>query len=566
MATPSIELIEGVTHPTRDGAALLAADVFRPAKPGRYPTIVMRTPYDRRWAQTNNYAPPHWFAERGFVVVVQDVRGRGTSTGEFYPFAHEADDGEDCIYWAAGLPYSNGAVAMYGLSYPGATQLQAARRAPEPLVSIAPAMTSADYHEGWTYRGGALELAFAKSWAEMLAMATALRLGRNDQYRSLAASYAASDYSYLPLTSLQPLRESGLAPYFFDWLDHPDRDGYWRKWSLRESYSTMTAAALHVGGWWDIFLSGTLTNFAGMSRAAGTGEQYCVVGPWTHAIDESQNHRPGLGGVVANPLDDLLLDWFDHTLRGATLQNDPAPVRLFVLRANRWLGLESWPPPGAVQQDWFLDSGGRANSDRGDGRLVDTPPSQSSPDRYVADPLAPVPSIGGASCCTNLIAPMGPAPQAPVETLNGVLVYTSEPVSETVLIAGPVSAVVYAATSARDTDIVCRLCIVDRAGRSVAVSDGILRGRYRKGLDKQTPTTPHEVNEYRIELQPTCVEIRAGERIRLQVTSSAFPRWDVNTHTGRVIATDEPSDAVVAMQEVIHDQTCPSRLIITVLP
>jgi uncharacterized protein len=564
MTDRSIELVENQSHETRDGVRLIA-DIFRPTKPGRYPTLLMRTPYDKVSAQTNNYAPPQWFARQGFVVVVQDVRGRGASGGEFYPFRHEADDGEDCIEWVAGLPFSNGVIGMYGLSYPGVTQMQAAKRAPQHLTSIAPAMTSADYHEGWTYRGGALELAFATAWARMLASGEALRHRNVENYRALTASYAAADYSALPLMHSEPLRESGLAPYFFDWLHHPGSDDYWRSWALADSYKDMTVPALHIGGWWDIFLTGTLQNFAGMKRSGAAGEQRCIVGPWTHAIDESQLHCPELGGVVPNPMDHLLLDWFDHTLRGETLRADDGPVRLYVLRADRWMDCVDWPPPDTTAQTWYLASDGRANSDRGDGRLSREAPQESPPDCYIYDPLAPVPSLGGASCCSNEVAPMGPAQQGSVETLNAVLVYTSEPFDMAAVLVGRVHTALYAATSGRDTDFVCRLCVVDRDGRSTSITDGILRGRYREGVGHEVPTRPHNVYLYDVELQPTAVEIRAGERLRLQVTSSAYPRWDRNTNTGGVISADEPHDAVVVRQEVFHEAVYPSRVTITLL-
>ena len=554
----AIDLLVNQYHETRDGVRL-AADIIRPSKPGRYPVILMRTPYDKIVAQTNNYAPPHWFARHGYVVVTQDVRGRGASGGEFYPFAHEADDGVDCIEWARDLSFSNGRVGMYGLSYPGVTQMQAARMAPEGLRSIAPAMTSADYHDGWTYRGGALELAFAKSWATLLAMSGARRANASETYRALASSYALAEYDDLPLVSTEPLASCGFAPFFRDWLEHPTRDDYWTRWALEPSYGNITAAGLHVGGWWDIFLKGTLANFTGM-KAAGSGIQRCVIGPWTHAIDESQLRCPSLGGIVANPLDDLLAKWFDLTLRDGTDMLPQEPVQLYVLRGNRWLGFDAWPPPGSQQMSWFLDSDGKANSDRGDGRLASDQLVGGPPDTYVYDPLAPVPSVGGASCCSELVAPMGPAWQAPVEALNDVLVYTTTPFTKAVVLAGPVSVVVFASTSGSDTDLVCRLCVVDRDGRSLNISDGILRGRYREGLDHEAFIEPNYVYEYAVELQPICVEVHPGEKLRLQITSSGFPRWDRNMNTGGRGWLEGCENAVVARQSIYHTDLYPSRL------
>lgn len=560
----AIELLENRSHTTDDGVELVA-DIYRPTAPGRYPTLLMRTPYNKTLAQLNNYAPPEWFARQGYAVVVEDVRGRGRSGGEFYPFATEASDGEQSVAWASELSFSNGRVGMYGLSYPGVTQMQAARSGTAPLTSIAPAMTSADYHQGWTYRGGALELSFATSWARMLAKGDALKAGDAVAYSALARSYGAGDYNDLPLSATQPLADLGVARYFFDWLSHPDRDEYWTRWALHDSYATMTVPGLHIGGWWDIFLEGTFQNFAGM-RATGRAQQRCVVGPWTHAIDESQLHCPKLTGIIPNPLDDLMAAWFDHTLRGATDTLPDAAVRLYVVRGDRWLSTNDWPPNNLEQQTWFLASGGKANADRGDGRLLLDGAAAGPPDTYVYDPLSPVPSIGGASCCSNEVSPMGPADQSAIECLSSVLIYTSPPFDATRVVVGEVGVVLHAATSGVDTDFVCRLCVVDRAGRSINISDGILRGRYREGLDKQVPTMPSEIVEYTIALQPVTVQVAAGERLRLQVTSSAFPRWDRNLNTGAANADDGPAAAVVVRQHVFHDAQNPSRLVVNLLP
>jgi putative CocE/NonD family hydrolase len=557
-----IELLEQSWR-TRDGVAM-AADVFRPLGPGRYPVLLMRTPYDRRRAQSSSYASPYWFARHGFVVVVEDVRGRGESEGEFAPFEHELADGHESVEWAASLPWSNGRVAMYGLSYAGVTQMQAAVSAPPSLASIAPAMTSSEYYEGWTYRGGALELAFAVSWAVSLGQDVARRAGDAGAFNLLATTYdreLALAYAALPLSELAPLRSHPYTPFFRDWLDHPTNDGYWRRWALQQRYDRIAASGLHIGGWWDIFLAGTLENFTGIT-AATTTTQRCVVGPWTHAIDESQLHCGRMGGVVPNPLDRWHLDWFNHTLRDA---DDPwkQPVNLYVLRADRWLATTTWPPPDTKEETWFLASDGLANSDRGDGRLEQQAPESSPPDVFTYDPLSPVPSLGGASCCSAAIAPMGPAAQARIEASNDVLIYTTEPFERDRLLDGRPVVALHVTSTAPDTDFVARLCVVDTTGLSVNAADGIQRvGALAvdgEPIDLSTPT------RITISLQPLCVHVGRGERLRLQITSSSFPRWDRNFNTAKAPATCGPFDAVIARQHVLHDRDHRSALLIGVL-
>jgi uncharacterized protein len=269
----------------RDGTTLYA-DIYRPATGGPFPVILMRLPYDKTQAENITYRHPSWYARQGYMVVLQDTRGRWRSEGEFYSFAHEADDGYDAVEWAAALPHSNGRVGMYGFSYVGATQLQAALRRPPSLRTIGPALTGSQYYEGWAYNGGAFALAFNASWVTNLAMDTARKRGDDGHTRDLAAAFlgAPAWYGHLPLDEYPPLASHDLARYFFDWLAHPSNGEYWRRWSVEEDYARIDVPALHVGGWYDVFVGGTVRNFDGLRRGAGgdrsRAAQQLLVGPW----------------------------------------------------------------------------------------------------------------------------------------------------------------------------------------------------------------------------------------------------------------------------------------------
>jgi putative CocE/NonD family hydrolase len=546
----------------RDGVTLYA-DVYRPADEGPFPVILMRHPYDKTQAQNINYSHPSWYAQRGYMVVIQDVRGHWASEGEFTPFLNEAEDGYDTIEWAARLPGANGHVGMYGFSYAGATQLMPDKLRPPSLVTACPALTASQYYDGWTYNQGALALAFAMSWAVSLAGMEARRAKDDAAMASLQAAYANSqgwNWS-LPLAEFPPLTGK-YGSYFFDWLAHPTYDDYWRRWSIDEDYSRLTIPALHIAGWYDIFLSGSVKNFVGMRTAGGSDAarvgQKLVVGPWTHMpLAPTSVTQEGCGpGMV----DDFQLRWFDQFLKGDETGILDAPVTLFVMGAEEWRDYPDWPPPESEPVRWFFHSNGRANSRFGDGTLSLDAPGEEPPDLFTADPMAPTASIGGHSCCLNFVAPMGPADQRAVEELNGVLVYTSEPLAEPMELIGDVTVRLYAATSARDTDWTARLCEVYPDGRSINLQEGIVRARYRDSLSEPSLLEPDRVYCYDISLGPVGVRITAGNRLRVTIGSSDFPQWDRNLNTGGALYQEPASAAAVATQTVLHNAQYASHL------
>lgn len=554
----------GVAVPMRDGT-VLRADVYRPRAPGPCPALVLRTPYDKAEAQQVTYQHPAHYARHGYLVVAQDVRGRHASEGTFTPYRHEAADGADTIAWAAGLDDCSGRVGTYGFSYAGAAQLLAAAERPAALSCASPAFTSSDFYDDWTYVGGALNQAFVVSWVvQMLAGPDLARAGALAEASRILDAQADIPrlYRSRPLADLPLLRDTGAAPYFFDWLRHDTRDEYWRSISIRERHAQITAPCLHIGGWYDTFIEGTLDNFARLARGNDDGRQRLIIGPWAHApwgrTVCGRDFGPEAGGVV----DEAQLAWFDHWLKGSAM--DGAPVRVFVMGANLWREARGWPVEGIGAQRWYLHAGRGANSVSGDGRLDRTPPSDEPADVYVTMPGRPVPSAGGRASIDPAVVPMGPADQSAVEARNDVLVYTSSPLSSDLEVIGTIWLQMFAATDGLDCDWVAKLLDVDEKGQAVNVCGGVLRARFRESLEQPKLLRPNEVQEYRLRVGSTANLFRRGHRLRLLISSSDFPQYDVNPNTGDHAAIVGPFNLRVATQAVFHTTARPSHLLLPV--
>ncbi|MCW2991774.1 MAG: CocE/NonD family hydrolase [Solirubrobacterales bacterium] len=556
-----------VRVPMRDGIAL-AADVWRPADGVPVPALLQRTPYNKDMA-----ASPEVFrmANAGYAVVVQDTRGRYASEGTFAPFVHEADDGEDTIAWVAARAWCDGGVGGFGSSYVGATQWLAAARAPAALRAMAPNITAADYHEGWTYQGGALQLGFSLTWALMfLGLGeVARRLGaREATAGDVGAAIAAADrlhdlFPHAPLAGMPGVE--GVAEYWREWLEHPSYDEHWRPLAPRERYEDVVAPALNIGGWYDLFLAGTLQNYRGMRERGGSDaarRPRLLIGPWAHAnvTGDFPERAFGLaGGALLADVTGRQLRWFDHHLKGADNGvADELPVRLFVLGIDAWTDEADWPPPDA--REWRLHLGAG-------GALTETPPGDEPEDVFAYDPADPAPTVGGATFLPGLLvgANAGPRDQRAIEERDDVLCYTTTPLEYPLTVIGDVVLVLHAASSARDTDFTAKLVDVHPDGRAEIVCDGILRARYRDSLAAPAPLEPDRAYALHIEVGATAIVFRAGHRIRLEVSSSNFPRFDRNTNTGGVIAHDGPDDFVVARNRVFHDERRPSHLVLPVV-
>ena len=344
----------------RDGV-VLRADVYRPKTSDAVPVILMRTQYGKTGAQVepSRYQTPDWFASHCYLVVVQDIRGQGASGGTFTEFAHDQDDGYDSVEWAAGLPGSNGKVGMYGSSYVGATQWLAATTAPPHLVTIVPANTASDYYDGWTYEGGEFRLAFILPWAMGLATTAAENRGDTATVQALKAASADPTrwLDFRPFKDLPPMQPASptVAPWYFDWIRHSTRDDYWARWSIRDRYPNVRVPVLDFEGWYDAFLAGGVENFAGMVDRGGTPDaranQRLVIGPWDHVDWGRPDSDPApllkaIGAVANSPINELMLNWYDHYLKGQSNGVGGAPrVDYFLMGANRWKSATAWPLP-----------------------------------------------------------------------------------------------------------------------------------------------------------------------------------------------------------------------------
>lgn len=580
---PNKILIErNVPVPMRDGT-ILRADIYRPDGSERLPTVLCRLPYNKDDPMMRKEGlDPIRAAEAGFATVYQDTRGRYQSEGEFYPFVYEGRDGYDTLAWLAAQAWCSGAVGMTGASYFGATQWLAAVEQPPQLKAIFPVVTTSEYYEGWTYQGGAFQLGFALLWTlTALAPDLATRLaGRNETdageaSRLLAAGDEISQqYNYLPLSTVPSLQNSKAARYYFDWLAHPTNDEYWQSIAINRRYQRIQVPAYNVGGWYDLFLHGTLENFTGMrqeggSEVARTGQRL-LIGPWAHGNWSGEYPDYGFGYLNSADTVDLTglqLRFFGHYLRGDQNGADQEPpVRLFVMGENRWREETDWPLPTTQYTNWYLHSDGAAGS--GAGRLSPEKPGEEAWDVYLYDPRQPVPSSGGPTFLPRLRlgAYSGPHDQRPVEARPDVLVYTSAPLEQPLEVTGPLQMVLYAATSAADTDFVVRLCDVDPDGVSRILAEGILRTRFREGYDAPRLITPNQVYAYVINLAATSNLFRAGHRIRVDITSSSFPRFDRNTNTGHPLGQDGLNDVQPALQTIFHDADRPSHIILPIIP
>ncbi len=556
----------------RDGVEL-ATDVYRPAGDGPFPVVMLRLPY-------NKEQPLLLFlsgdvlriAQAGYAVVVQDCRGTFQSQGDFNPYFQEAEDGADAIAWAAAQPWSSGAVGTMGASYYGATQWLAATRSPPALKAMAPFITTDQYYDKWTYQGGAFQLGFIVQWATgTFAVGEAVRrLGRGEADAATlggaiqAADAVADRYYHLPLAELPELAD--LAPYFADWIAHPDYDDYWRAIAPCEHYDAITAPALNFGGWYDLFLGGTLANYTAMK---GRTAQKLVIGPWVHGYNGGVYAERNFGMLAHDAVADVTAEqirWFDHFLKRED-NGVPAdkPVKLFVMGVDVWREEDDWPLPDTEWREYYLHSDGRAAG--AGGTLSVAKPDREPADAYLYDPRDPVPTVGGATFLPGLFvaANAGPRDQRAVESRADVLCYTSAVLEEDLEVTGPVSLVLYVRSSARDTDFTGKLVDVHPDGRAMILTDGILRARYRGGFDRPESLTPGTVYRLEIDLVATANVFRAGHRIRLEVSSSNFPRFDRNTNTGGVIATETADDFIVATNEVLHDAAHPSHLLLPVI-
>ena len=573
LAAPQVLFERNVPMKTRDGVTL-HADVYRPAGEGTFPVLLQRTPYNKDNAADFGRKA----VARGFMVVVQDVRGRYTSEGDWYTFKHEMEDGYDTVEWAAALPHANGKVGMFGGSYVGATQMLAAIGHPPHLAGICPVVTASNYHENWTYQGGALEQWFDESWTSGLAQDTLDRAIRKDS--NAVVGDRVLPLTQFPVFNLQPIASGAqltreLAPYFLDWLAHPTYDGYWKQWSIEENYDKIQVPALTIAAWYDIFQGGSLKNYLGLRDHAGSetarSTQRLLVIIGGHSGFGRKIGDVDFGDDAAFDENAATLDWYDYLFLGKQNQFADAtkPVRIFVMGQNEWRNEAAWPLERATATSYYLGSSGKANSAAGDGALVTAKPAQTKPtenkaDTFVYDPANPVPTVGGPLCCDPMHLGPGPRDQKDVEARPDVLVYSTPPLDADLEVTGPVTLDLFAKSSAVDTDFTAKLVDVWPNGFAQNLTEGILRASFRESTyGEPKPINPGQIYEYKIDVWSTSNVFLKGHRIRLEVSSSNFPRFDRNLNNGKRAA--DSSDFVKATNTVLHDAEHPSALVLPVV-
>ena len=575
---------------TRDGV-LLATDVYQPAAPGRYPVILQRTPYGLRLGhgcfERTSGAMAFW-AEHGYVGITQDSRGTFRSQGTFHPIVQEQADGYDAVEWAAKQSWSNSRVGMAGASYYGVTQWQAALTSPPHLLAIAPSQTATDYHDHWTYVNGVFDLWFAQSWLLNFFTPDEFRRREIAKGQSPESALKASDEylaggkeqifskwaSQVPLTSFDGYRT--LAPYYYEWLAHPNYDAYWAKVDVEAHWGDVKVPAFITGGWSDLFALGSVRGFMGLRAHGGTP----AARDGTMLIMQPGGH--GGEGVIdygrASDLDTraFQLRFYDRYVKGTTPEpaRDPA-VQLFVQVPpdggtkghGFWVTADAFPLPATQKIRFNLRSGGRANSRRGDGVLDQDKPSDGPDDTFVYDPNKPVPSYGGGLCCLSLgpYFGSGAQDQSVIELRDDVLVYTSAPLPGDLPAIGPVSVTFWARSTARDTDFTAKLVDVHPSGFAQNVLDRVVRARFRAG-SKKPPSLiePGKAYQYTIDLGYAGSVFKRGHRIRLDISSSNYPHLARNHNTGAEPATD--AQLVAATQRLLHHAQQPAFVELSVVP
>lgn len=554
-----------VPVPMRDGVKLYA-DVYRPAKPGKYPVIVSRTPYSSERAPAA-YDSAVYFARRGYVYVLQDVRGRHESEGKWEPFRNDIEDGYDTIEWAAAQPWSTGKVGMQGGSYLGHVQWRAAMAKPPHLVTIFPSVAATSLYHDWITLNGGWRLSFNFGWGPVRQES---RIMQNTGPHTLAGGPESLSYDkmlwHLPLTDMQRLAGRN-AQFYKDWIAHPDYDAYWKKINAEEVMDQIGIPVHTFGGWFDIFSQGTLRGYTLMATKGATEtarkKSHIVIGAWGHGSSRRFGDMD-FGPTAHVDAHALELRWFDYWLKGVQngLDKEP-PVKVFVMGRNQWRAEWQYPLANTQYKKMYLSSKAGANTLRGDGTLSWDAPSAAGKDVYRYDPNDPVPSWGGNNCC-GTPTPAGPKDQRNVEGRRDVLVYTSEYLKEPVEVTGPVKVVLYASSDARDTDFVAKLVDVFPDGRSISVAEGIMRAKYREGTDKPKLLEPGKVYEFTVDLVGTSNEFQKGHRIRVDVTSSHFPQFDRNPNTGEPFGTS--GVVKVATQTVHHSGQHASHVLLPVIP
>jgi putative CocE/NonD family hydrolase len=569
-AAQEITVDSNVSVPMRDGVQL-ATDIYRPAGDGKFPVILIRTPYQKDMVELK----ARYFARRSYAVAVQDCRGRFRSAGTWEPFMHEGDDGYDTIEWLAAQPWSTGKVGMIGGSYLGWVQWWAASRNPPHLVTIIPNVAPPDPFYNIPYEYGTFFLLGAIWWADVLESEATADL-------SGAAMSQIGEKKYAKLLSSLPVIDLDKAVlgkenrYWRAWIAHPINDEFWTPANFLDRLEKVNIPVFHQSGWFDGDGIGSKLNYLKM-RSCGHPYQKLVLGPWGHT--DTAMRRAGdrdFGEAAIIDLQEQYLRWLDHWLKDVDngIEQEPL-VSLFVMGTNRWLHGSEYPLPQTQLEKWYLTSAGHANTSRGDGRLsTSAPPADMPPDRYTYDPANPTPQPDYHEETEEEEARVRSVDEKKAEAeahheqvtqaRADILVYVSEPLKEPLTICGPVSAVLYASSSARDTDWFVRLLEVEESGKLFPLVEGRLRARYRTSTHEPELLEPGKTYEYPIDMWQTGITIPAGRRVRVEVASASFPVFSRNLNTGG--HNEVETEFIPAQQTIYHSARYPSHVLLPVIP
>ncbi|MFN8441286.1 MAG: CocE/NonD family hydrolase [Caldilineaceae bacterium] len=557
----------------RDGV-LLATDLYRSAQEQPAPVLVRRTPYNKeRFIAPDVMA----YVQAGYHVVIQDARGRFASQGEFNAGFQEVNDSADCYAWVAQQPWCDGRIGTLGESYMAQLQWLSAAQMPKAVKALSTLIAPIDHYSDIAYRGGVLNIGSMLFWCSMMALGEQerrLKTGRATPQAMMQQAMALANlkqiYETLPLSAMSHLE--GISPHFFNWLSHPTYDEFWQGLDARK-YAKIDKPVLHIGGWYDIFLNGNLQAYIGMQqrdRAVGvSNRQKLIIGPWSHGTNWTSSYHEmdyGMhaGGEAVN-LTGVQQRWMDRWVKG--IENgieQESPVRIFVMGINQWRDEADWPLPDTQYTPFYLHSDGHANTLHGDGTLSTTLPDSEPADRFVYDPLNPVPSIGGANLMPYANA-IGPRDQQTVEVREDVLVFSTEVLSQAVEVTGPVTAQLYVSSSVPDTDITCKLVDVYPDGRAMLLTDGILRLRYRHSFSQPTLLQPDEIVPITVDLWSTSNVFLPGHRIRIEVSSSCFPKFARNSNTGGDVVNEGREVYRSALNHIYHDAEHPSHVLLPIV-
>ncbi|MBN4067280.1 CocE/NonD family hydrolase [Simkania negevensis] len=541
--------------PMRDGA-FLSTDVYRPNSPGeQFPVIITRTPYGKRSKEDHYVITAQMFTSQGYVFIIQDVRGTSDSPGEFMPWTNEAKDSHDTFEWASQQEWSSGSIGTFGGSYLGGVQWYSATTKSPYLKAMVPMFISQNLYAAFIHKGihHYQDLLLWKFRYSGTGARTPRKISWHNEVRD-----------HLPLITADEKLGEVIIPYR-EWILHPRLDEYWDFARLDKRIDEIEVPALLIAGWYDRFIDPMLEDFQRMKGKPSTSpasQSRIIIGPWTH------RHFRKIGQLLFGADSvfwcqySVVLDWFDHWLKGKKKFLAEDPINLFVMGANKWRKEKEWPLARTEWTNYYLHSQGSANTTDGDGLLNTSPPEEEREDCYDYDPADPMPSIGnkmllGDSTC-------GPVEQNPLEERQDVLVYTSVELEEDIEVTGPIKAVIYASSSAVGTDFFVKIVNVYPGGASFFVQSGIIRVRYRNSLTEPEPIEPEKIYRYEIDVGSTSLVFKKRHHIRIHISSSAFPEFSRNLNTGE--SPELTTDLLIAHQKIFHNKKYPSHVILPVIP